>query len=68
MRMDDDDDIAATVAAGRRAAAGGPSLANQGNNSDVEDSELQSSMYTELKRKYDEAMILHREQDKTINF
>ena len=22
----------------------------------------------ELKRKYDEAMILHREQDKTINF
>ena len=65
--MDDDDDIAATVAAGRR-AAGVPSLANQGNNSDVEDSELQSSMYTELKRKYDEAMILHREQDKTINF
>ena len=41
MRMDDDDDIAATVAAGRRAAAaGGPSLANQGNDFDVEDSEL----------------------------
>ena len=44
MRMDDDDDIAATVAAGRR-AAGGPSLADQSNNFDVEDSELQTGMY-----------------------
>ena len=66
--MDDDDDIAATVAAGRR-AAGGPSLANQDNyGDDVGDEELQTGMYMELKRKYDEAMALHREQDKTINF
>ena len=58
-KMDDDDDIAATVAAGRRAAA---AASNDG------DAELSSSMYAELKRKYDDLLASNREQDKTINF
>lgn len=35
---------------------------------DNSDDELQSSMYTELKRKYDALLSESREQDKTINF
>ena len=50
MKMDDDDDIAATVAAGRRAQAQA-SMAG-----DHDDDGLQSSMYQELKRKYEALM------------
>ena len=63
--MDDDDDIAAAVAAGRRAKA--DALASS-HNEDLPDHELQSSMYDDLKQKYDELLSQTREQDKTINF
>lgn len=66
MRMMDDDDedvdISAAVAAGKRAAAVGAS------NEFDDDSALQSSMYAELKRKYDAMLADQREQDKTVNF
>ena len=55
MRMDEDDedmDISAVVAAGKRASATGAS--------DEEDA-LQSSMYNELKRKYDTLLSDGRE-------
>ena len=64
IRMDeDDDDIAAVVAAGRKAKA---SALTQ--DDDIGDSDLNSSMYAELKRKYDELVAENKEQDKTINF
>ena len=64
IRMDeDDDDIAAVVPAGRKAKA---SALTQ--DDDIGDSDLNSSMYAELKRKYDELVAENKEQDKTINF
>ena len=62
MKMDDDDDIAAAVMAGRRASAAAAA------GDDMSDEELKSGMYAELKRKYQDLLSDHREQDKTINF
>ena len=64
--MDDDDDIAAAVAAGRRAKA--DALASSHNEDVLPDNELQSSMYNDLKQKYDDMLSQYREQEKTINF
>jgi septal ring factor EnvC (AmiA/AmiB activator) len=64
MADDEDDDIAANVFAAKRAAAAKLAAGDEDDNEDA----LQSGMYRELKKKYDELLAENREQDKTINF